>query len=260
MPHPDHEKNRISWNDMVEVHFKHRDHNVREFIDGYNSLHRIEQEKIGDVAGKTLLHLQCQFGMDTLSWARKGAIVTGVDISDNSIIRANQLKEMAGLEADFVRCDVLDLIGAIDRKFDIIFQSYGAYMWLSDMNRLARVVAHYLKPGGLFYIIDQHPITAVFDDDYTSYFQDEPLRYSNSPDYMNRDHIIKTELVEHQHTLSTIINAFIDAGLIIEKLREYDSGYYPVTEEWYEKDGSWYPPGGPPKYPLMFSLKVRKSL
>jgi len=259
MPHSDHEKNRAAWNELVDVHFNHPDYKVKEFLRGWSTLKDIELTEVGDVAGKTLLHLMCQFGLDTLSWARRGAIVTGVDISDKSIERANQLKEKAGLPAEFIRCDVLDLIGKIEKKFDIVFQSYGTHCWISDIDRWAKVVAYYLKPGGIFYIIDDHPILHIYEVENGSYFDTAPERSSGEADYYDRTYIRESEAVEWQHTLASIINALIKAGLTIEFVNEYDKGYYPVHEDWYEKDGYWYPPGSPPRYPLMFSVRARKG-
>jgi SAM-dependent methyltransferase len=260
MPTPDHEKNRAAWNEMTDVHFNHPDYRVREFLQGRSTLKSIELAEVGDVAGKMLLHLMCQFGLDTLSWARRGAIVTGVDISDRSIERANELKEKAGLPVpvEFVRCDVLDLKGKIDKKFDIVFQSYGILCWISDVDRWAQVVAHYLKPGGIFYLIDDHPILYIYEIKNGSYFDRQETRSSGAPDYCDRSYVLKSDLVEWQHTLSSIVNAFIRAGLTIESLDEFDKSYYPRREDWYEENGYWYPPGGPPPYPLMFSLKARK--
>jgi SAM-dependent methyltransferase len=170
MPHPDHEKNRVAWNDMVDLHVNHPEYRTKEVIDGGSSLKRLELEAFGDVKGKTLLHLMCQFGLDTLSWAHEGAVVTGVDISDKSIQRAEELKVKSGLKGDFFRCDVLDFIGVIEKKFDLVYQSYGTLPWLSDVFKWAEVVAHYLKPGGTFYIADGHPIKVLYYDPGMSYF------------------------------------------------------------------------------------------
>ena len=258
MPNPDHEKNRLAWNEMTDVHFRHPDYHVKEFLQGRSTLKATELDEIGDVNGKSLLHLMCQFGLDTLSWARRGAIVTGVDISDRSIERANELKEKARLTARFIRSDVLDLVGKINDRFDILYQSYGTHCWISNLDRWAQMVTHYLKPGGFFYIIDDHPITQIYEVENGSYFDTAPERYSGERDYCDRSYRIENELVEWQHTLADFINAVIKAGLIIERLNEYNGGYYPVHEDWYEKGGFWYPPDGPPPYPLMFSLKARK--
>ncbi|MFQ6007422.1 MAG: class I SAM-dependent methyltransferase [Candidatus Zixiibacteriota bacterium] len=257
----DHEKNRAAWNEMTNIHFNHPDYKVKEFLQGWSTLKSIELAEVGDVTGKTLLHLMCQFGLDTLSWARLGAIVTGVDISDRSIERANELKEKAGLSAsaEFIRCDVLDLIGQIDQRFDIVFQSYGILCWISDVYRWAQVAAYHLKPGGIFYIIDDHPILHIYEVKNGSYFDEQAIVSSGVPDYCDRSYILMNDLVEWQHTLSSVVNAIIKAGLTIELLNEYDKSFYPRQEDWYEENGYWYPPGGPPPYPLMFSLKARKQ-
>jgi hypothetical protein len=129
------------------------------------------------------------------------------------------------------------------------------------LDRWAQVVAHYLKPGGIFYIVDDHPVNIffLFEEENISYFDTSPQRYVNTPDYCDRSYLRKSETVEWQHTLSSIVNAFVRAGLTIELLNEFNKGYYQVHEDWYESDGYWYPPGGPPPYPLMFSMRARKG-
>ncbi len=259
MSHPDHEKNRTAWNEMVEVHIDHPSYKMNEFLEGWNSLKEIELEDLGDVTGKELLHLMCQFGMDTLSWARKGANVTGVDISDNSIMHADELKKKIGFdEAKFVRSDILELIGKLDKKFDIVFQSYGTHCWLADLTKWAEVVAHHLKPGGTFYIIDDHPILILYETEHERYLQKEPERYSGHPDYADSSYIIKNELVEWQHPISEFVNCLVKAGLVIDEMHEYDKGYYQMYEDWVRKGDFWYPPDGSPRHPLMFSLKAHK--
>ena len=259
MPHRDHEKNRIAWNEMAEVHFRHPDYQVKEFLDGWCSLHPIELDELGDVAGKKLLHLQCQFGLDTLSWARRGAEVTGVDISDWSIARAHELVEKSGVPGRFIEGDVLELIGKIDDRFDIVFQSYGTHCWLSDIKRWAEVVAHYLKPGGVFYIIDFHPVSSsCLYDEVESYFDRGPYRYRDESDYCDRDYIVKSERVEWQHTLADIVSAVAQAGLRLEFLHEFDVTCDPEDDTWL-KDGRYLRPPKPVKFPLMFSIKARKD-
>lgn len=260
MPHPDHEINRIAWNEMVQVHINHPAQKRKEFVAGWNSLKEIELQQVGDVSGKTLLHLMCQFGMDTLSWARLGAVVTGVDISDDSIEHANRLKREVGIErARFVRSDLLDLIGKLNEQFDVVFQSYGTLCWLADLVQWSKVVAHHMKPDGIFFVVDDHPIITLYETEEMTYLDKRPERYSNHPDYCDRSYTIHNELVEHQHPLSEIVNCLIDAGLTIERLDEYDKGYYQVHDDWYQEGDFWYPPGGSPRYPLMFSLRARKS-
>lgn len=262
MPHPDHEKNRHAWNQMVDLHVNHPEYLTQQVIDGGSSLKHLELDALGDVRGKSLLHLMCQFGLDTLSWARQGAIVTGVDISERSVEVANEIKVKAGLpEAEFVRSDILDLIGKIDRKFDIVYQSYGTHMWLSDIKRWAEVVAHYLKPGGRFFIVDEHPANVLFlIDPPMDYFADEPERTINPRDYCETDTQVDGEHVEWQHKLSDIVNALIDAGLTIEKLGEYNYGYYKAQADWVPLgNGYWTPSGGFTIFPIMLSVLARKG-
>ena len=260
MPHPDHEKNRIAWNEMVPVHYSHPDYRIKEFLAGESRLKPIERAALGDVRGKHLLHLMCQFGLDTLSWAREGAHVTGVDISDESIRRAEQLRREAGLEATFIRSDVLDLIGAIDHKFDIVFQSHGTHYWISDIARWGEVVANHLRPGGTFFLVDGHPAQVLFYDPPMAYFAPEPERTIGAPDYCDRDYRIKNELVEWQHPLSSILNALINAGLTIDHVGEYNKSFYQEKADWRPVgDGYWTPPTGPAPYPLMFSVQATKK-
>jgi SAM-dependent methyltransferase len=121
--------------------------------------------EVGDVAGKDLLHLQCHFGLDTLSWARRGARVTGIDFSERGIEQARLLAAEAGLDARFLVSDVAELPASLAGEFDIVFTSFGALNWLPDLPRWAEVVAHFTRPGGFFYIAEGHPFAWVFDDD-----------------------------------------------------------------------------------------------
>ncbi|MBU0982274.1 MAG: class I SAM-dependent methyltransferase [candidate division Zixibacteria bacterium] len=260
MPHDQHEVNRQTWNKMVEMHIDHPDYRVKEFLEGTSTLKWLDKELVGDVAGKSLIHFMCQFGLDTLSWAREGASVVGIDISDNSIKHANELKKKAGIEAEFYRSDILDAIGLIDRKFDVVYQSYGTLCWLSDINRWAEVVAHYLKPGGLFCIIDGHPMDSLYNGSEHTYFSTEPEIDPDPEDYCAPRPKIESTLIEWQHPLSATINALIRVGLIIEHVGEYDFSGYVGGEGWIAKDEDfWYPPDGPTPYPLMMSIKARKS-
>ena len=261
MTHPDHEKNRQSWNKMVELHVNHLEYRTKEVIAGESSLKWIEQKMLGDVTGKSLLHLMCQFGLDTLSWAHKGAVVTGVDISDKSIEYADRIKVEAGHpEAEFIRSDVFELIGKIDKKFDIIFQSYGTHGWLSDLEPWAKVIAHYLKPGGVFLIVDEHPVSWLFsEDEEMNYFSEEPYRTINPLDYCELDTHIEGEHVEWLHPLSEFFNSLIKAGLVIESFDEFNFGYYLVTKDWVRlDDGYCLPPTGPSRYPMLMAIKARK--
>jgi SAM-dependent methyltransferase len=253
-----HERNRLAWNELVEVHLRHPEYRVKEFLEGQTTLKALERAELGDVRGRKLLHLMCQFGLDTLSWAREGAIVTGVDISDRSIAEANVLKAKANLQANFVRSDVLELRDQLQDRFDIVYQSYGTLCWLSDLKPWAEVVSHFLRPGGTFLLIDGHPIHDLFVEPGLSYFSRKPEYYRDIPDYCDRAYIRKSESVEWMHTISELLTSLISAGIEIEKFEEYDFGYYGETEKWYKENGKWYPPSGPSSHPLMMLVRGTK--
>src|SRR4029077_17046179 len=132
-------------------------YDLASFKQGRNSLQSIEQEELGDVRGRSLLHLQCHFGMDTLSWARLRARVPGADYSEEAITAARSLAAELGLEARFICANLYDLPDVLDEQFDIVVSTYGVLSWLPDLPAWARVVARFLRPGGTFCIVDLHP-------------------------------------------------------------------------------------------------------
>ena len=148
------ESNRRSWNERTPVHARSDFYGIERFKAGATSLLSVELEEMGDVQGKSLLHLQCHFGMDTLSWARLGANVTGADFSDEAIDLARSLSGELGIEAEFVLSNVYSLPDVLEAQYDIVFTSYGVLVWLPDLKPWAEVVAHFLRPGGFFYIVD----------------------------------------------------------------------------------------------------------
>src|SRR5678809_1174434 len=157
--------NQKLWNEWTAEHENSPFYNVEGFKAGKERLKSIELEEVGDVHGKTMLHLQCHFGLDTLAWARRGARVTGIDISERGIEQARLLAAETGLEATFVVSDVVELPDNLQGEFDVVFTSLGALNWLPDLPRWAEVVAHFVRPGGFFYIAEAHPFAWVFDDD-----------------------------------------------------------------------------------------------
>ena len=171
-------------------------YDVEGFKKGRSSLSDIEVSELGPLIheGTTLLHLQCHFGLDTLSWARRGAVVTGVDFSGEGIATARGLADEVGLSAraTFVQSDVLALPDVLQGSFDVVFTSWGALIWIGDLERWAQVVAHFLKPGGTFYIAEFHPYAFLLADDSSSdslrigypYFQyGRPQRFDEPGDY-----------------------------------------------------------------------------
>ncbi|MEM7041082.1 MAG: class I SAM-dependent methyltransferase, partial [Bacteroidota bacterium] len=165
------ESNRSLWNAKTPIHLETELYDLEAWRAGETSLKPAELEGLGDVSGKTLLHLQCHFGQDTLSWARLGAEVTGIDLSDESIATARRLAEEQGLEATFIQTNVYDLPDVLEGQFDIVFTSYGALPWLPDLDRWATLVRQYLKPGGTFFIAEFHPVIHMLEwDNYTPHY------------------------------------------------------------------------------------------
>jgi SAM-dependent methyltransferase len=261
--------NRRHWDDVVPVHAGSGFYDVASFKAGKAGLNSIELEEVGDVRGKSLLHLQCHFGQDTLSWAREGAVVTGADFSERGIETARSLAADIGVDARFVVSDVYGLPDALNGEFDIVFTSYGVLGWLPDVRRWGQVVAHFVKPGGTFYIVEFHPFSWVFDDDegvtglnvrYPYFGSGEPFRWEEDGTYADR-----TAKIEHRvtyswyHTLGDVVTALIDAGLRIEFLHEFPFSPYqckPFTEVAEDRTARLTTHDG--SVPLLFSIKATK--
>lgn len=259
--------NRDLWNEITPFHVASEFYDVEGFRKGRNHLrYPVEIEEIGDVTGKSLLHLQCHFGLDTLSWARLGASVTGVDFSDKAIDAARSLSAELGIPADFICCDIYDLPQKLDKKFDIVYTSAGVLCWLPDLERWASVIAHFLKPGGFFYILEGHPIQRVFDDSpdatelkirYTYSRGNEPEHFEPEGDYADPDAEVTCDSYEWFHGLGEIINSLISSGLRIDFLHEYPYicfKVYPFMQQ--DDDGQWHVEGD--KVPLIFTLKASR--
>lgn len=256
--------NKEVWNRYVTIHEKSRTYDLDAFKKGKSSLHFIEKDELGDVSGKSLLHLQCHFGLDTLSWARSGAKVTGVDFSEEGIRLAESLAQELSINARFIRSNVYDLQKALTDNFDIVFTSYGVLAWLPDLRNWGRIIHHFLKEGGVFYIVEFHPVLAMFDDDGNPkepYFHnDEPGRYEGSGTYAEPDADFFHTTYEWFHSMSDIMNALIEAGLQIEFLHEFPfsiCGDRPFLEK--GEDGLWRHRDKDVKIPLLFSIKARKE-
>ena len=160
-----HETNRLAWNEGTKAHNSHKGDQAAFFRAGGDTLFEEEQQLLGDVAGRTLLHLQCNCGQDTLSIAKKlGAVATGVDISDEAIAFARRLSEQSGIPATFLREDIYDFFAANQQRYDVVFSSYGVLCWLSDLNEWGRGIASCLRAGGRFVLVDFHPAFSMFDE------------------------------------------------------------------------------------------------
>jgi SAM-dependent methyltransferase len=262
------EANKRRWNELVEIHTKGGGYDVEGFLKGKNTLHSIELEALRDIKGKTLLHLQCYFGLDTLSWARLGAKVTGVDFSNKAIELARILNEKTKLDAEFINCNIYNLPKQLDKQYDIVYTSYGVLNWLNDIEEWARIAARYLKSGGTFFIAEFHPFPWIFDFDHPSklvikynyWHKAEPDSYDSPDAYASGGLKLKnTEEYGWAHPIGTVVSALINAGLTIQWLREYPFSVDQDQFKFMTKDpeGYWRLPGDP--VPLMYSIKATKS-
>ena len=257
--------NKSSWNLRTAVHAKSEFYDLEGFKKGNTSLKYIELEELGDVKGKSLLHLQCHFGMDTLSWEREGAVVTGVDFSDEAIKLAKSIRDELGMKADFIESNIFDLKDKLDKKFDIVFTSYGVIGWLPDLEQWADVVAHFVKPGGTFYIAEFHPFIWMLDENFENihypYFTTpEPISEVSEGTYTDPDADISH--LEHgwDHSLAETIMPLIKRGFKLELFNEYPFSLYdcfPNTEE--IAPGKFVFKNYKDKIPYMFSLKMKKE-
>jgi SAM-dependent methyltransferase len=256
--------NQKLWNNKVDVHVASDFYNVEKFKAGDTSLNAVELKEMGDVNGKTLLHLQCHFGMDTISWARKGAITTGLDFSDKAISQANQLAKELQVNSRFVCANVYDTDLYIREQFDIVFTSYGTIGWLPDLKKWANVIAERLKPGAMFYMVDFHPIVWMFDNMFTRiqypYFNEgKPFEEVSSGTYADRSADLHDTEYGWNHSISDILNSLIEAGLTIEFFNEHKSSPYHSFRTMTEVEpGSFQITGLENKIPLLFSLKATK--
>ena len=264
------EQNLRHWNEVTPIHEKSEFYDVEGFKAGRCTLMPLEREELGDVCGKTLLHLQCHFGLDTMSWARLGAKVTGVDFSDKAIELARSLSKELGLEANFVQSDIYRLPEVLKGEFDIVYTSYGVLCWLPDLSGWAKIINHFLKDKGTFYLVEAHPINNVFENErdtkelkvsYSYFHSPQPTRWEADGSYADKNAKVINPTYEWTHPLGDIINALISVGLRIEFLHEFPytcEDHYPFMEK--GEDGWWRLKGDKVTIPLMFSVKATKGV
>ncbi len=258
------ESNRNLWNQKTPVHLSSEFYNMEAFLAGKTSLNTIELNEVGDVAGKSILHLQCHFGQDSLSWARMGAKVTGIDLSDEGIKQAKQLNEKLGLDATFVRSNIYDLKENLQGQFDIVFTSYGTIGWLPDLDKWAAIIAHFLKPEGTFYIVEFHPVIWMFDEkfekiEYEYLNSNTPIVTESIGTYADREAPIKHVEYGWNHGLGEVITALTTAGLKIEFLHEFPYSPYNCFANMVQgEDSNWRIKGLENKIPMLYSIKATK--
>ncbi|GIH99365.1 class I SAM-dependent methyltransferase [Planobispora takensis] len=259
-------QNRALWDERARLHGStaaDRFYDVESFLAGRQTLYALERELAGDVTGKDLLHLQCHFGMDTLSWARLGAHVTGVDFSPVAIERARLLAGRAGLTAAFVEADTQRLPSGLAGRFDLVVATYGVLCWIADIAAWARSAAMALRPGGSLVLVDLHPAyqsVASLDPLVVDwpYGGGEPQRETVSGTYADPDLATpEQETVQYPHSLGEIVTAVARAGLTVKHLGEHIAadfdprGILPPDE-----DGLYRLPFGDSHLPVLYSLRA----
>jgi SAM-dependent methyltransferase len=274
-----HEANRLSWNAATVAHNSHKGDQAAFFRNGASTLYPEEIDLLGDISGLDVLHLQCNSGQDSLSLARLGARVTGVDISDEAIAFASRLSKDSGIAATFERADLFswfDDARSAGRRFDRVFASYGTICWLSDIKTWARGIADVLKPGGRFAFIEFHPFAMVFDPGWKPHYDyapKEPVEEAGVGDYVADsgeglavdgyekgvvDFKNPHPSFEFNWGIADVVQALIDAGLRIECLKEY-----PYANGWVGFEGMrdlgggrMAPPEAMPSLPLMYAISA----
>jgi SAM-dependent methyltransferase len=261
--------NRAFWDELAVRHVESPFYETAAFRRGEIVLDPLVRERVGDVRGKNLLHLQCHFGLDTLSLARMGAAVTGLDFSGEALAAARMLAREAGLAANFVECDVLHAPADLE-GFDIVFASWGALVWIADIAAWMRVAARALKPGGRLLLVEGHPMMMTLDEacapsaPFTvryAYDSDAPLVMDNQEDYAEPEAKLKAHRnVQFLHGLATILNGAIAAGFTIRKLEEFDRLPWPGLPQLVKLDADyWTLPEDAPFLPLSFALDATKG-
>jgi SAM-dependent methyltransferase len=250
--------NKESWNKRTKIHVASKFYDVEGFLNGNSSLQKLELDDLGDVSGKSLLHLQCHFGLDTLSWARLGADVTGVDLSSAAIEKARALSEQAGLKSRFICADLYGFGESSREQYDVVFTSYGVLCWLPDIVKWAEIVARSLKVGGTFYMAEFHPFYDIFAG--YSYFHRAEPDVEEEGTYTENDRGETSTLATWAHPISDVVNALLKAGIKITQLNEYPYSPYNCFEGMVEREkGKFCLSHKGQDIPLVYTIKGAKS-
>ncbi|OAV45878.1 bifunctional 2-polyprenyl-6-hydroxyphenol methylase/3-demethylubiquinol 3-O-methyltransferase UbiG [Lewinella sp. 4G2] len=264
--HPDYlALNKDQWNQRTAIHLKSDFYDVPGWLNGAQSLMPPELDLLPkDLTGLKVLHLQCHFGQDTLSLARMGAEVTGVDLSDAAIAAAKDLARQSGLAARFINCDLYSLPDHLDEaaSFDIVFTSYGTITWLPDLDRWATIIRQYLKPGGQFVFAEFHNFAYLWNEDRTAikypYFNEQPIVEEIKSTYTDGDQTVTGTEVNWDHPVSSVITTLIRAGLTLNEFHEFEYSPYACFDDMVpgKEEGQWWLKQLPGLIPLVYSLRA----
>lgn len=268
-------ENHASWDAVAPVHAQGGGaefYRIEQWLAGECKLGPWEIDEVGDVAGKSLLHLQCHIGTDTLSWARRGARVTGLDFAQNALTEARRFAEILGFDdARFVHSTVADAADALSgEQFDILYTGRGALCWLPDLDEWARVCAKLVKSGGILYLEESTPFVNTLDTRETAegslfvpkydLFNEGPISEIGEGSYADPDW--KGERVTHcwEYRYDTVINALVSNGFSIESMVERDELFFDPWPDKFEpsRPNYWRLKEGEVRFPLSFTLKARR--
>jgi SAM-dependent methyltransferase len=258
------EKNRASWNERTKHHIYSEFYNLEGFMKGETSLKEIELKLLGDVKGKSVLHLQCHFGQDSLSLVRMGAKVTGIDLSDEAIKNAQEINEKLGLDATFICCDIYDLPKNLTEKFDIVFTTYGTIGWLPDINKWADIVSQYMNESGKFIFVEFHPVIWMYDNDFKeieyNYFNDGPIIETLSGTYADKNAPIECQYYSWNHSLGEVITALMNQNLNLNSFQEYDFSPYDCLSNMIKiEENKYHIERFGNKIPMVYSLVAERK-
>ena len=255
--------NRELWDNLAKAHVNSSFYDLPGFLEGRSGLSEIELGTLGKVRGKSILHLQCHFGLGTLSLARLGASVTGVDFSEVAIENARKLNDRLRLDARFIQCDVNRLDECLEAKFDMVFASFGVIGWHSDLAKWARTVSHFLKADGKFCFAEFHPVLWMLSDDHSkilhSYFRSDAIIEENVKSYADPDSGGLGTSYCWNHSLGEVFQALESHGLSIKDFKEYDFSPFRFFQDATGKDGRYYVKGQEHMLPLAYSLTAFKG-
>lgn len=263
MNHKDYfEINRKSWNNRTGIHIDTEFYDMESFRKGNTSLQKIELDLLGDISNKDLLHLQCHFGQDTLSLARMGANVTGLDLSDEAIKKAQLISKELNIPAQFVCANVFDADKVISKKFDIVFTSYGVIGWLPELETWAKNISNLLKPGGKLLLVEFHPVIWMFNEN----FSEIEFGYFNSGVIIEEEGTYAQDDTKPQkfagwnHSIADVQTALLDNGINITGFKEYDYSPYNIFSSPVKSKYGWQIEKLEGKMPMVYSLEAQKRL
>lgn len=252
--------NKSLWNAKVPHHMQSEFYQMEQFLQGKSSLNPIELNLLGAIEGKSIAHLQCHFGQDSLSLSRLGAHVTGFDFSESAIEQAQQLAKQLQLDTQFMCTSIYAIPKHVAaEQFDIVFTSYGTIGWLPDLSEWAAVIRHLLKPSGKLIMVDFHPVVWMFDNDFTTieydYHKSEPIVEEEIGTYADPSAPIKATSVSWNHSLSEIFQALNANGLQLKVFQEPDYSPYNCFKGMHEDEpGKFRFPHLKGRIPMLYAL------